>query len=188
MTYTPDIPKSGETLGGTRERINQNFQDINTAFSVNHSPLDVSTDGKHIYMQMPEQSSAPGTAANEGALYTKVTDSVTCLFWQQESSGTEVQLTTSQTPTKSTNGATFLPGGILMQWGTEDSPSTNGQVTFPTAFAAAPYSINVTIGYSSSADVTVVVSSSTPPTATTFNWRRSGSASKLYWMAIGPAS
>jgi len=137
---------------------------------------------------MPEQGSAPSTAANEGGLYTKQANSVTCLFWRQESSGTEVQMTTSQTPSKATSGYSFLPGDILIQWGQKATPGSSGSVSYPVAFASAPYSLSVSI-QRDSGNQSVTIDSSTIPTTTTFNYLSSSAGSSiLYWMAIGPAS
>lgn len=62
MSYTSNIPLSGESLGSTRDRINQNFQQIDTVLAVNHVPFNDAGEGKHKFLQMPEQASAPTTA------------------------------------------------------------------------------------------------------------------------------
>lgn len=188
MTYQPRPNASGDTLVGSRDPIRTNFQIIEDDFAINHVGFDESGEGKHKFLQMPEQASAPTTAANEGALYTKENNSITTLFWRNESNGDEIALTTSQSPTSSTNGATFLPGNILMQWGKVVAPGTSGQVTFTETFGAAPYSIQVTLERTSG-NQTATVSNSTVPTTTTFNYLSSSSGSEfLYWIAIGPAS
>ena len=187
MTYSPQPQNVGSTLVGTRDQIRTNFEIIRDDFAINHVGYDETGEGKHKFMQMPEQASAPTTAANEGALYTKEMDSETNLFFRKESDGTEVQLTTSQTPTVGTDGATFLPGGLLMQWGFVNAPGASGQVTFTETYSAAPYSIQVSL-YRNSGNQSVTVSSSTVPTTTTFNYLSSSAGSDgLYWIAIGPA-
>lgn len=96
MPYTDNVPQSGQTLGTTQPLIQSNFSIITTAQSVNHVAYDDADQGKHKFLQMPEQGSAPTTAANEGALYTKVdtgTPATTQLFYRNESAGTEQQLT-----------------------------------------------------------------------------------------------
>ena len=195
MAYDPRPLASGDTLVASRDAIRTNFTTLETVLNANHVDIDASGEGKHKFMQMPEQSSAPTTASNEGGLYTKEADSVTNLFFRQENSGggggTEIQLTAAQAPTVATNGSTFLPGGLLMQWGKVTTPGISGQVTFPEAYSAAPYSINITaqgsaVGVGSTAIPRV---SSTIPTTTTFNYTGFGTLAPdfLYWMAIGPA-
>ena len=99
MSYNANIPQASDDPSDSQASLLTNFQVLNTAISVNHNALSASGQGKHKFLQMPEQGSAPTTSANEAGLYTKEADSVTCLFYRQESDGTEVRLTTSQTPT-----------------------------------------------------------------------------------------
>lgn len=115
MSYTTGIPTNGQSLGNSRPQVQGNFDYINTSNSVNHVAFNSSGFGKHKFLQMPEQGSAPATAANEGGLYTKESQSITNLFWRQESSGTQIQMT-NIAPTNSQKGSTFLPGGLLLQW------------------------------------------------------------------------
>lgn len=96
MTYTSSLPVSGDSLGSTRDRIRTNFQQIATVEAVNHIAFNELGEGKHKFLQMPIQASAPTTSADEGGLYTK-DDSASApkaaLFYRNESNGTEIQLT-----------------------------------------------------------------------------------------------
>lgn len=132
-TYTSNIPQPSDDPSQSQDQILQNFQSLNTANSVNHIAYNDADEGKHKFLQMPEQGSAPTTAADEGAVYTKVSNSTTELFWRRESNGTEVQLTDG-TPTAAGKGETFLPGGILIQWGTGTGTSGGSAVSFLTSF------------------------------------------------------
>lgn len=118
MVYNPNVPASGQSLGETRSTIQGNFADIATAFGKNHIPLTTSTDGKHNFVQMPEQGAAPATAANEGALYVKegVNPAVSTLFFREESSGTEQQV--SGSTINAFPGECPLFGGFGIKWGT----------------------------------------------------------------------
>lgn len=183
-----DVPKSGQTLGGTQPLIQANFADIETDFKVNHENFNDTDAGKHKFLQMPEQGSAPATAAGEGGLYTKDANSEPCLFYRRETNGDEVQLTTSATPTLAEDGYTFLPGGLLLQWGLETIPDfTTTTVTFPTAFSAAPYNIVASAKASTASEKSYGQVVNTP-IAASFEWRNStGTAAEVYWQAIGPA-
>lgn len=95
MTYQPNVPVSGDSLGSTRDIIRTNFQEIASVVAINHVAFNETGEGKHKFLQMPENS-APTTAANEGGLYTaQDTDSApkTALFFRTESNGTSTQLT-----------------------------------------------------------------------------------------------
>ena len=71
MTYTTDIPQSGDTLGGTRDRIRTNFEEIATVMAENHVAFNNADEGKHKFLQMPVQASAPATGASEAAFYVQ---------------------------------------------------------------------------------------------------------------------
>ncbi len=159
MTYTPDIPVSGESLGSTRDRIRGNFQEIAAVEAINHVAFNTTGKGKHKFLQMPEQVSAPTTLVNEGGFYTKVgtNPAETNLFFRGESNGFEYQLTraiAASTALFSTNttypgaqafekgGWTFLPGGLILQYGSVlpgQGTSSSGTTLFPVAFTANPF-------------------------------------------------
>lgn len=87
------------------------------------------------------------------------------------------------TPSIATTGHTRLPNGLLLQWGTVSVNATTGTITFPTAFAANPYSISVTPNSGvagNSAGVTAVTT-----TTATVRSASTAAASTAYWMAIG---
>lgn len=69
MTYTPVIPVSGETLGGTRDRIRTNFELIQSTFSENHVPIGALNGGNHTVIRSVNQSTVPTTPVDEPALY-----------------------------------------------------------------------------------------------------------------------
>lgn len=94
MTYNVRPYATNDTLSASKNQIRNNFSLIRDRFQDNHTDID-SGEGKHKYMQMPEQTSAPTTDANEGALYTKEStiNNVTDLFYRRESDGSELQIT-----------------------------------------------------------------------------------------------
>ena len=133
MTYTLRPTSSGDTLVSSRDPIRTNFQIITDRFDVNHVPFNSGPDaGKHKFLQMPEQTGAIPTAANEAALFARtsvVAPGETALFFKSESgTGQEYQLTNSKDANIATfggagplhvgpNGWTFLPGGMIMMFG-----------------------------------------------------------------------
>lgn len=207
MSYTQNIPISGDSLGGTRDRIRTNFQVIDTTLAVNHVAFGgAAGQGKHKFLQMPEQASAPTTAVNEGGFYTKegTSPAETNLFFRAEDSGGgggyEYQLThvdNSLTASFSTDagtdssGWTFLPGGLLLQYGirTMAAKGTETTITYPKPFATAVYSItigNITAEGNSPGENNQFVKEGTVG-LTTFQMVNSSSSSarKVYWMAVG---
>jgi len=189
MTYNPNIPNASDILSVSQGQLKTNFQQVNTIFSKNHVTFNNATTadrGKHTSVQFQRRSSAPSLDANDGAFYTK-NSSGTNVFWKRQG-GSEVKITNVD-PSIGANGYTFLPGGLLIQWGSLNVPSgESGSISFPIAFTVAPYSINVTAQRSATANATpMFVSSTNPPTASNFRIVNTSSNSHTgYWMAIGP--
>lgn len=201
MSYTADIPVTGDSLGGTRDRIRTNFQLIDTVMAVNHVAFSDSGSGKHKFLQMPEQASAPTTAANEGGFYAKVgtNPAETNLFFRGEGDGYEYQLTRVISASTSrfanntaylanhTGGWTFLPGGLLFQYGSRSSPGTSGTITFPVAFTTGYYSITIGISRNNSSSTqNIYIDNSVAPSLTSFAYDSTSSGNDpIYWQAIG---
>ena len=202
MSYTTDVPVSGDSLNSSRDRIRTNFQLIAQVEAVNHIAFGDSGQGKHKFLQMPEQASAPTTAVNEGGFYAKVgtNPAETNLFFRGESDGNEYQLTrvdSSLVASFATNagtdssGWTFLPGGMLLQYGirTVASSGTATTITYPKPYSTAVYSVtigNVTNEGNSPGENNQFIKDTTVG-LTTFQVVNSSSSSarKVYWMAIG---
>lgn len=158
MTYTNNIPQSTDSPSDSQPQILANFQSIATVVNKNHVDFNDGDEGKHKFLQMPEQSSAPTTGANEGGLYTKESNSITELFFRRESDGTEIQLTDGD-PSTGTSGYTFLPGGLLLQWGTGSGSTLGTTVNFTTSFSTVYQVVGSVI--STSGDRAVSISSVT---------------------------
>jgi len=123
-----NVPVAGQTLLGSRDLIANNFTVIDAAFTINHIAYNLPDNGKHKFLQLPEQAAAPATAANEAGLYAKVgaTSAVTELFFRRESSGTEIAFTESL---PALNGWTRLPSGLYMEWGNSVTAASVKTVT-----------------------------------------------------------
>lgn len=204
MTFTSNVPVSGDSLGSTRDRIRSNFQQIAIVEAVNHVAFNQTGQGKHTFLQMPEQVSAPVTLVDEAAFYSKVAvnPAEANLFFRAENNGFEYQLTKSVSAstglfgvqtnnyngsgTDKNGGWTFLPGGMLMQYGQVTSFGANSSkvIPFPVAFTSGCFSI--TLGRISGVDVSsqVVVNAAAGMSNFTLT-NYSGVTTQVYWMAIG---
>lgn len=140
MAYSQNIPQPTDELKDSQADLLANFQAIKAAFDINHVTFDLADEGKHNYVSFPEQAAGPATAANELALYSKESTltSVAELFVRKESSGDEIEFTSSL---QATDGWSRLPSGILIKWG-YDSTVGAGTITFPVA-ATIPVFTNV---------------------------------------------
>jgi hypothetical protein len=214
MTYS-SLPNSGQSLGQTRAAIKNNFDLIKTTLDQNHVDLDLANKGKHYVIQMPVTASIPvaplppgGLVAGESNLYSKTSSAASQIFFSPDASGNEYQLTraiTASFPSFSTNAAygvappntvlrggwTFLPGGMLFQYGvfrgtgTSNTPSS-GTIPFPVQFTTACFSIQLQVRRNDAAGARAAISRTSPPTTSDFTYDlESGTCDGVYWTAIG---
>lgn len=131
-----NVPVPGQSLGASRDLINQNFSVIDTAFTVNHVPYNDGSglQGKHKVVQFPVQSAIPSLTVGDITMYNKLPASpypqtgVNELFIVK-ADGTTTPITARAA---STNGWSYLPSGILLKWGT--TTSINGSLPFAYLF------------------------------------------------------
>lgn len=196
MSYNNNIPQSNDRPSDSQSDLLNNFSALKTYLDRNHvaisNPGAVPDEGKHKFLQMPEQGAAPATLANEGALYTAVgaTSAVSELVFRRESNGTSIPFTEHAAALP---GYTRLPSGILLKWG-RNSIGAGAQVVSINngpAFTSV-FSIQVTVEDGSGTPNTFVTLNSTPSASNTqftaFASQRtttSTNAAVLHWLAIG---
>lgn len=204
MTFTTDIPISGDTLGSTRDRIRGNFQEIAAVEAINHVAFNEAGKGKHKFLQMPEVTASgagiPVTLANEAGLYVDVgtNPAEANLFFRGENNGYQYQLTratSASTATFGTNtayaanhlgGWTFLPGGMLFQYGLRTAIAASGTtiVTFPVQFTSACFSVNLSPITSGDPSKQMIINANAGTSSFVIN-NNSSTFTRAYWTAVG---
>lgn len=191
MTFTPNIPTTGQSLGNTRDAIRNNFTNYNNVISENHYAPNDANEGKHKYLQMPEEAADPATAVNEGAVYVKQgTGTVAQLFWRNENNGIVQQLTGNF---DAGNQGSIEFFGFKIKWGFQNvNPNTNTTITFvnslgnPDPFSTACYVVIPSAGASvgQNAESASIVGT---PNVNSFVVRTSAGATvrKVTYIAIG---
>lgn len=180
------MPNAGQNLAQTRDQIRSNIADLKASLAINHVDLDLAPEtGKHKFLQMPSQGSAPATLANELGLYVKGAGAATRLWLRQQNNGTEVQLS-GVDPTSAATGRTFLPGGILLIWSSFD-PTSSINVTFPfSGFPTACFQVQLTGAADNNSTFRNGISTGTI-SSTGFTWEGTVSShwTPIYYLAIG---
>lgn len=209
--YTTNIPFATNNPSTDQPNMQTNTNSINSILLIDHYGFNDNNGGLHKQVQMPTLASIPGSLmSGEGTLYTK-TSGESELFFTPDLTGNEYQLTRTITAsyslfaknvnnyngvgTQFTGGWTFLPGGILLQYGSFDAgvggvSSGNQSITFPVTFTNVPFNIQtsiiakvggtttgntVALNFSSSSTTGFIVSI----TSSTSNYRG------FSWVAIG---
>jgi hypothetical protein len=143
MPYKANIPLANDKLSSSQADLNGNFQAINTFIAVDHEAFGAAAEGKHKRVFFTQQAADPATGATEAALYTK--DSATVpgtasLYYRPPNSGNAIEFTYAL---KANPGWTWLPSGIMMQWGTGVAGNATA-IVFPTAFPNACLNVMLT--------------------------------------------
>lgn len=142
IPYDPNIPEQlSDSLNETQPEFLNNFFTLYNIFAQNHKPLDdPSVPGNHTVIQLREQALAQQTEVSEISVYTKndiaSTDQI---FLRYQGNGQEFAYTCYQiyglqpiTDQKApqanqTPFFTFLPGRILLYFGTYQNTSTSSK-------------------------------------------------------------
>jgi hypothetical protein len=142
---------------------------------------------------MVPQTVNPTPVAGIGQIYDKTITSVTsdtALFFET-GNGIVTQMTMNFSPVATDSGRTFLPGGILVQWGGVFGALASGNtadVTFPLAFPNACFRVFTSLGYSANPGNSGTVATKDIST-TKFTWRFISASDLKYnlisWLAIG---
>jgi len=189
MAYQANIPTGTVPLDQDYLNVQGNFSSLNSQFLVDHVPLTSTSgtppNGYHTAVHLVPQSPDPTPVQGYGELYTKTVNdgySTGEQLWYQLRNTTPVTLnyplTLNLQPLQAANGYTFLPGGILLQWG---GGNANTPVTFAKQFASAAYAVTITANGIPGSQLGVQAASLTTSGFTP----QSTNNVSIYWMAIG---
>ena len=191
MTYTSNVPQSNQSLGGSQPIINANFTLIGSNFAENHVGFGLTNAGLHTFVDLVSQgTTASNPATGVVSHYANAVNGVTEWFFQREESGmtagAAIQMSVS-TPVVAASGRTFLPGALLMIWGTKTwTTASPTAVSFQGGgFPNACLSVQVTSSAGTSGAISLGAAA---VSETGFNLTASGSQTQTgnaYYLAIG---
>lgn len=128
----------------------------------------------------------PAAVANAYVMYCKQDSAGSPQMFGIDQNSRISQLTAAITPQKAPFGFTWLPGGLMIQWGQTAAIASNADdnVLFGSWFAANAYSVQITGRHNGGALVTGNVHTLTQAG---FKLRNTSSVARdFYWIAIGP--
>lgn len=186
MTFKPSIPQPGDLISQSQVDILNNFTSIGTAFDVNHVDFNQSGAGKHFKVEMPNQSPGPTGVAGQATIYANGGD-----IWAIKGAGTAYQLTdgaSGNVDSTSTNGSSFLPGGMIIKWGTSTiiGGTNNIGVTYTTSMPAATFTANGTLNTNAAGALYTIGINGKSLTGFTINVNPTPPGNlTIFWVAIG---
>lgn len=203
-TYQPNIPTGTVNLDEDYLNLRGNFQQLDVVYGTDHVALtDVSANlGFHKTIHSVPFSTtstnppnnqpviAPTSVAGVSEIFTAIINdgvNTASALYHQTDTGIIQQLTRNFLPVSADNGYTFLPGGLILQWGRVSSAPTTSFTTL--LFNAA----NINFPNDCFNVWTQPYGSGTPPGGTTgtatVDIRRSTiSAASFEWVFISPST
>ena len=208
MDYYTGFPTPEDSLGSTQLKFFTNWASVKTFVDTNHYDFANTLAGNHKWVLYGRQTGTfPDTSSPSAltiATYAAADSTPRTQLWfqpQNDATGANaIQLTAGDVTnaTFSTNtvyaanrkgGWTFLPGGMIMQYGTltDASMPSTGSMTFPIAFSAIPFSLTFGISRPSGSSANQSFFYDTL-TATGFSFSNtSANNTPVSWVAIGKA-
>ncbi len=202
FTYNNGIPAANNDPSVDQPNMQTNTDSIDSIINVDHFSFETNFDGTHKQVQLRDSAGINGAipVGLQGngweTIYSSPTAGAGELWFTRGASATGIQLTGPGTPSAIQNGYTFLPGGILMQWGRRiqafASGSTTGTENFPRAFPKACFIVTTTpfVSFASlpSSQASINVRTSSLANLTNFDWQfytGSNQYTGFDWIAIG---
>jgi hypothetical protein len=190
--YQPGIPTGTVNLDVDYQNIQNNFQQLDTTYGVDHIAYSqITNNGYHKLIHMvPVGSIPPVAVVGTGELYTFVNnDGVnndTSLYFQT-SGGRQIKLTGNFAPVVAANGYTSLPGGLIFQWGstTAVTGSSSINVNFPIVFPNNVFNIQCTVVTDDNSTIRFSVLDTYNTTRFQTSQTASSHFKRLFWTAIG---
>lgn len=179
--YSLNIPAEDHNPSDDQPDMQDNTNSINTIIGVDHFQFASAQAGFHQKSTYIEGSD-PGSAAGQYVQYSKAVAGSGELFVQKDGTATPIQVSRGVPATNGNGSFSYLPGGFLIQWGSQTASGNIATVTFPISFTSNPTSVTATCR--NLANVYTQVSIQPPSSGgVVINVKDAGQT--IYWMAIG---
>lgn len=213
MTYLPNIPLPSDLLSDSQRDIKNNFTKANTSFGIDHRTFSDATvlNGYHtVIHQVPFSTTTSNPPNNQPVITPVAVAGVGEIFTAEINDGNGIDtalyyLTTNNKLVQFTrnfqpivtlnNGATFLPGGFILNFGRVTGlsgswPSGDQILTYAAPnvpFTSAGYAVFTTfLGPTSSSSGDICINQTN---AGNFHWEFTGSSSSSFdgfmWWSLG---
>lgn len=204
--YQPGIPTGTVDLDIDYLNIQNNFRQLDISFGVDHVTFSSQTaqNGYHTNIHFnPVSTTTTNPPNNQPAIIPPTTPGYGQLFTAQVNDGINAddtlyflsglgnlsQLTRNFQPVIANNGYTYLPGGLIYQYGSAVSniASPNASIVFPLAFPANVFGVQICVLENSSSRRIWHISTLNLTGFTAYIQDNGGGsvANTFYWTAIG---
>ena len=181
MTYNANIPQPTQLISVSQGQLLDNFGQLNTQFGVDHVAFNTGSgngDGHHKQATFDASVTPSTPTGTQSVLYPQTVGGLIQLFFQNATTTTQL---TGAASVVSNPGYVFLPGGLIMKWGS--GAVTGSPVAFSPVFPTAAFAM-VVVGTSTLYTGGFVVSALSAGSYTVSRTSGSGSTG-YYYIALG---
>lgn len=188
--FNRGYPQDNTTLGQSKTTIRNNIDGTFLTVGIDHINNNglpgTQPAGYHNVTHWVPQGADPGAMAGYGQLYSKTVSGDQQLFWET-GNGIVQQLTTNVTPIVGGNGTSFLPGGVIIKWGSVANPVTGTPVAFTPNFPHNVFSITLGPARPDTTSQMLTINNTSVGLGgfTLVTGSGFGDYKRCYWMAIG---
>lgn len=193
FTYTPNIPQPTDFPSNSQSQILQNFQYLcpssasTTGLTKDHNMTLINSglgDGQHRQVTIKANQATPGFVNGVSVLYANTANGQSQLFFNNGAIDSQLTTAVAGAPGITVGppyqAVTYLPGGMLIQFGN----TTAATVTFPIAFKAGTLpSVSFSVTSTASNQFPII-----SITNSTFTRGAIGGGGIMFWIAIGQAT
>ena len=184
MPYNQNIPLATDKLSSSQVDINNNFTALQTLIDVDHVDFSNTTNqGMHAKVTFPIGTAPAVSTAGYIGLYGATSAGKPQIWVNNVAPGLQIPMTESNLATP---GYTYLPSGIILQWGGPTTINNGTPVTFNKAFSTC-FSVQLTAVLVPNHETLVYVSGVGPTGFTGYGQTLQGGyeAITVYYLAIG---
>jgi hypothetical protein len=194
MPTFQDIPQPGDILSVSQVDLENNFaflsqsltKDHDIAFSLNSATTEVGYH-KKVTLEASINNNIAMPSSADSLLFSFAGN----IYWKNPTLAAAVQMTNANvgSPLIAAFGYTFLPGGLMVQWGKTASSGAPLLVNFSPVFSATPYAVLTTVSSATanqSSQVTASNANSFTFAVYTGDTGAISSGKNVFWIAIGP--
>lgn len=181
--YNLNIPAANNNPSQDQPKMQTNTNAINTLISLDHFTFADSQAGRHKQVTLTNEA-APGLGGGNGVLYANLADGQSWPFWQNALGSFQLVGANTATPN---NGTVFLPGGIILKWGSTTAVTSSGStpVAFTPAFPTAVFSVQATVVTDDNSTIRFSLLNDATSAGFTTTQTSSSHFTRLYWFAVG---
>lgn len=180
FTFNTSIPAANNAPASDQPNMLTNNQSTSSLINIDHIGFNLNGGGIHRQVRMNAQS-APGVGDGSGVMYGNTLSGNTWPYWQNGAGSATLMAGPSSI---AATGYTYLPGSVILQWGSIASTGKDTTVTFPLPFPSNIFSVTIARTQSSSSNTNYGVNT-VSTSGFDFAADSSSAGITLYWMAVG---